>query len=137
MALVKCSECGREISDKAKTCPHCGNPIEAIRIQKIDQQNRAYYKEYNKYMLWVNLAAFAVAFFIGYELLSGPDLNWPAMGVLAICVAIILLLSWRWVPWLLGLTIMTQKYYHIPKWAIIITIAFGYAIGGIVGIELG
>ncbi|WP_025121751.1 MULTISPECIES: zinc-ribbon domain-containing protein [unclassified Serratia (in: enterobacteria)] len=24
MALVDCKECGREISDKAKYCPHCG-----------------------------------------------------------------------------------------------------------------
>ncbi len=24
MALIKCRECGKQISDKAKTCPHCG-----------------------------------------------------------------------------------------------------------------
>ena len=28
MALIKCPECGKEISDKAKSCPHCGFPIE-------------------------------------------------------------------------------------------------------------
>ena len=27
MALIKCPECGKEISDKARSCPHCGNPI--------------------------------------------------------------------------------------------------------------
>lgn len=27
MALIKCPECGTEISDKAKACPHCGNPM--------------------------------------------------------------------------------------------------------------
>jgi len=27
MALVKCPECGREVSDKAKACPGCGRPI--------------------------------------------------------------------------------------------------------------
>ncbi len=27
MALLKCSECGGEVSDKAVSCPHCGNPI--------------------------------------------------------------------------------------------------------------
>jgi len=27
MALIKCSECGKEISDKAKMCVNCGNPI--------------------------------------------------------------------------------------------------------------
>jgi len=24
MALIKCSECGKEISDKAESCPNCG-----------------------------------------------------------------------------------------------------------------
>ena len=30
MALIKCKECGKEISDKADHCPHCGykNPVE-------------------------------------------------------------------------------------------------------------
>ena len=28
MALIKCSECGKEISDKSKTCIHCGCPVE-------------------------------------------------------------------------------------------------------------
>jgi len=28
MALIKCSECGKEISDKAASCPHCGCPME-------------------------------------------------------------------------------------------------------------
>lgn len=27
MALIKCTECGKEISDKAAACPHCGCPI--------------------------------------------------------------------------------------------------------------
>lgn len=27
MALIKCTECGKEISDKATSCPHCGAPI--------------------------------------------------------------------------------------------------------------
>lgn len=27
MALIKCSNCGKEISDKAKVCPQCGQPV--------------------------------------------------------------------------------------------------------------
>ncbi len=27
MALINCPECGREISDQAESCPHCGYPI--------------------------------------------------------------------------------------------------------------
>ena len=30
MALVKCIECGKEISDKAISCPYCGCPISNI-----------------------------------------------------------------------------------------------------------
>ena len=29
MALIKCDECGREISDKAAACPGCGAPLVA------------------------------------------------------------------------------------------------------------
>lgn len=29
MALIKCPECGKEISDRASTCPNCGCPIKA------------------------------------------------------------------------------------------------------------
>lgn len=27
MALINCSECGKDVSDKAFSCPNCGNPI--------------------------------------------------------------------------------------------------------------
>ena len=30
MALIKCPECGKEISDKAKACIHCGYPLENV-----------------------------------------------------------------------------------------------------------
>lgn len=30
MALIYCTECGKQISDKAKACVHCGCPIENI-----------------------------------------------------------------------------------------------------------
>lgn len=28
MALIKCPECGKEVSNKAKACIHCGYPLE-------------------------------------------------------------------------------------------------------------
>ena len=34
MALILCSECGLQVSDKAETCPHCGAPITALDISK-------------------------------------------------------------------------------------------------------
>ena len=29
MALVKCPECGHEVSSDAQTCPNCGKPVDA------------------------------------------------------------------------------------------------------------
>lgn len=34
MALIKCSECGKEISDTAKICVNCGNPINTKQFKK-------------------------------------------------------------------------------------------------------
>ena len=30
MALIRCPECGKEISNKAEACPNCGYPIESL-----------------------------------------------------------------------------------------------------------
>ena len=35
MALIKCSECGKEISDRAIACPNCGCPIEKEKAEGI------------------------------------------------------------------------------------------------------
>ena len=35
MALVKCPECGREVSDSAKTCPNCGYKLKGIVDKKV------------------------------------------------------------------------------------------------------
>lgn len=32
MALIKCPECGKEISDKSHQCIHCGYPLEEIEV---------------------------------------------------------------------------------------------------------
>ena len=33
MALISCPECGKEISDAARSCPHCGHPIQEPQPQ--------------------------------------------------------------------------------------------------------
>lgn len=40
MALINCNECGKEISEKAKSCPYCGNPINQT-VEKIIINNNA------------------------------------------------------------------------------------------------
>ena len=34
MALINCPECGKEISDEAKTCPNCGKPLKKPKEKK-------------------------------------------------------------------------------------------------------
>ena len=34
MALIKCPECGKEISDAAESCPNCGYPIKGQQKMK-------------------------------------------------------------------------------------------------------
>ena len=35
MALIKCPECGKEISDKAKVCINCGCPVDEVATSGI------------------------------------------------------------------------------------------------------
>ena len=31
MALIKCPECGKEVSDRAGSCPNCAFPLSSMR----------------------------------------------------------------------------------------------------------
>ena len=43
MALLKCGECGREVSDKAQSCPNCGAPVENKVNQEYDITKKVNY----------------------------------------------------------------------------------------------
>ena len=43
MALIKCSECGKEISDQAKACPHCGFPLPKPKKEKANSDTKGLY----------------------------------------------------------------------------------------------
>lgn len=134
MALIQCEECGREISDKAKTCPKCGNPIKDIRFAEIDAQNREYYKNFNKQQLVVNITAFLISMFAGYRTMIGELEPWKLI-VVGVCVLFFLLMSVSWVQWIAVISLVTQEYKHIPKWMVIVTIAFGFSIGAVLGLR--
>ena len=58
MALIKCSECGKEISDKAKACPNCGLVFpENTRIKQfgrsINSDVQRFDKLMNKIIIWL------------------------------------------------------------------------------------
>lgn len=37
MALTRCPECEREISDQAAACPHCGHPLQQAPLPEAQQ----------------------------------------------------------------------------------------------------
>ena len=39
MALIKCPECGKDVSTQAKACPHCGYPLNKDNIS-IEENNK-------------------------------------------------------------------------------------------------
>ena len=41
MAMIKCRECGREISSRAETCPHCGMKTRYARQMEEKKENSA------------------------------------------------------------------------------------------------
>ncbi len=55
MALIKCPECGKNISDKAESCPHCGYSLEkkssTTKIISNNTLNNLKSKWDNKYLL--------------------------------------------------------------------------------------
>ncbi len=76
MSLIKCSECGKEISDKASACISCGNPIhpqsteakedkkvvEVVKVIEIEQTA----KKWKKMGVWASFIIF-LGFFILFK----------------------------------------------------------------------
>lgn len=48
MALIRCPECGKEVSDKSTTCIHCGFPISQVKLYNVV---RPYLAEPGRYVL--------------------------------------------------------------------------------------
>ncbi len=60
MAIINCRECGKEISDKAYACPHCGYPIKdhvqktySLRMGQITESSFAKFLKICAYICWI------------------------------------------------------------------------------------
>ena len=66
MSLIKCPECGHEVSDKAFSCPNCGNPINPLH--SIETTDTGEYIEKsllktNKYLVIISILSVALLTF--------------------------------------------------------------------------
>lgn len=62
MALIKCTECGKEISENAVACPNCGNPINPQQTMVVVRKD---YKAKAKALTITGIIVFILSCIIG------------------------------------------------------------------------
>lgn len=82
MALIKCSECGKEVSDKADKCISCGNPI---NHQAIPIVGKVEIERTNKKWKRVGCLSLIIAF-IGLMVMSKSF--WAGFSIIIIAVIV-------------------------------------------------
>ncbi|WP_315125244.1 zinc-ribbon domain-containing protein [Comamonas antarctica] len=67
MALISCGECGREVSDKAAACPHCGAPVGSSEAVTSRSASEAQPKKTSRWrwVIGVPVGAFILLMIIG------------------------------------------------------------------------
>lgn len=88
MAIIKCSECGKEISDKSKTCVHCGNPLDETKKSK---NNKKENKNPNKSNIVVKIILLSILCFycisaIIFNFVNGTELSGGALFALLLLI---------------------------------------------------
>lgn len=90
MALIKCIECGNEVSDKAEKCPKCAYPISHVHQEKKPQVIEQTSKDLKKKLLisiGLIIAGFALMFAI------------PAIGAILALVGIFSVIRTKYSIW--------------------------------------
>lgn len=65
MALIKCPECGKEISNKASSCPSCGYPINKTEVETEQDRINIRGKNKGKNFLTFGIILFFVSMIFG------------------------------------------------------------------------
>jgi len=87
MAIVSCRECGKEVSDKAETCPHCGVRILAAKNPDLCKKcGTPYITEQRNASFSPSLIISVPIFIVG---LLSLQFNWM-LGLSTIAVAFII-----------------------------------------------
>ena len=76
MALIKCSECGHEVSDEALSCPNCGHPL------KFRSENTSILKQILVYFVSFFLAPFGLGY--AFKYLKQSDKKSKIIGIISL-----------------------------------------------------
>ena len=69
MALVQCPECGMQMSDTIKNCPHCGYKIKKVRPKQVFTKKQ---KVFAVVLMGIFLVALGIGGFIGFKQIIVP-----------------------------------------------------------------
>jgi len=70
LALRFCTECGKEVSDRALACPHCGHPVEDAMVpQRIETPVVVVKKNSHPVLTVIGVIAIALAALVGIAIL--------------------------------------------------------------------
>ena len=73
MAIVKCPECGKKVSNQAELCPHCGITISELGLLPQEENEEAYATESKQPLIKLSkkaLIIISVAFLLVVVLIS-------------------------------------------------------------------
>lgn len=94
MALIKCSECGKEISSEATACPSCGNPIK-IQVSKTVEPTKPMEVELTS-KKWKKRIAFAIILLLVGWVVCFKSIGW---GIFLMFIAFVIGVSARIGAW--------------------------------------
>lgn len=91
MSLIKCKECGKEISDQAYTCPHCGCPMDLYHAKDnyVEEKKEESFFSSTMFCVVMFLLVWPVGLFTMWKYDHGSQ---PVkIGVTILCVLYLLL----------------------------------------------
>lgn len=93
MSLIKCPECGKEVSDKATACPYCGNPRSQASktLVQMDSAPNKRRKYRVRFLIFAPMFFFGsifsmIAFFTG---ITNGNFGWAGIWFLVALVGLI------------------------------------------------
>ena len=98
MAIIKCGECGNEVSSRATACPKCGNPIASAITGTAVVTTEATAKKYKTQQL-VAVALICLGFIIPFGASGSGSTSAFMWGPLMIVGGLILLFVARVGAW--------------------------------------
>lgn len=88
MALVQCSECKKEISDRASACPNCGNPIAADKPHEVPKTIQFTKKKWKAWKAVAMVLAFG-GMFLAFSGYTGGNQALGGLGVFLVFIGLI------------------------------------------------